>query len=229
MLGAYKRFGRGTGLFVELRTRFASCFEMLERHVPDSGTIVDLGCGHGLFTNLLALKSGMRSVVGVDPLVNRIGAARYVARDLGIGNVSFKQDWLENGSLEDCAAVTLLDVMCYLPFRKQEELLQRCYRGLRPGGVLIIKDADRSPAWKYCCFYVEETVKTRVRILFGSRVWDDLYSRGFYVPESATFSESLQARNWSVRVLRLDRGSYQPHVAYVCRKRPAGGRQAPAA
>ena len=40
-------------------------FDIIEKHVPKKGTIVDLGCGFGIFANFLAIQSDDRKVIGI--------------------------------------------------------------------------------------------------------------------------------------------------------------------
>ncbi len=51
-------------------------FGRLAEFVPLAGLIVDLGCGHGLFANALALESPERFVVGVEPMARKVALAR---------------------------------------------------------------------------------------------------------------------------------------------------------
>ena len=51
----------------------------IEAHVPTEGTILDLGCGHGVLANYLALRSPRRRVLGFDLSEHRIAIARSVA------------------------------------------------------------------------------------------------------------------------------------------------------
>src|SRR5207253_1937842 len=57
--------------------------------VPSSGRILDVGCGHGLFSNALALGSPDRQVLGVDPSGVKIAVAR--ASSAGLSNVRYVQ------------------------------------------------------------------------------------------------------------------------------------------
>ena len=47
-------------------------FTKIETFIPKKGFIVDLGCGHGLLTNLLGFTSDSREVLGLEINKNRI-------------------------------------------------------------------------------------------------------------------------------------------------------------
>ena len=218
IVSSYVEFGLGTSLFVSLRSCFFPYFELLESYLPDKGDIVDLGCGHGVFTNLIAMKSPHRQVIGIDPLEDRIEAARRVAKVNRIENVSFRKEWLGNFNLEGYQAITIIDVIYYLPFKDQKELLERCYRGLDQGGIFIIKDTSRKPTWKYGLFYLEEALKTRFKMVFGSPTWSKIFRGKFFVRGSDEFRQLLENERFATQAIHLDGWGYQPHVAFLCRR-----------
>src|SRR5438552_18552520 len=55
---------------------FLSDLAFIDRYVPRHGFIVDLGCGHGLFANLLVESSPGRRVLGIDFDERKIAVAR---------------------------------------------------------------------------------------------------------------------------------------------------------
>ena len=60
--------------------RWRTCpFAAVEPHVPKAGRIMEIGCGHGLFSLYLALQSPERSVTGVDVDADKIPVARRAA------------------------------------------------------------------------------------------------------------------------------------------------------
>ena len=56
--------------------------------VPARGRILDLGCGHGLFANLLATSAPERDILGVDPSSEKLRVARHSSR--GLSNVRYQ-------------------------------------------------------------------------------------------------------------------------------------------
>src|SRR4051794_21334132 len=55
--------------------------------VPADARVLDVGCGYGLFVNLLATGSAQRRIVGAEPDAQRVETARRCSR--GFENVSY--------------------------------------------------------------------------------------------------------------------------------------------
>lgn len=138
--------------------RFLTCpFGRVESAVPKSGVVVDFGCGHGLFANLLMVRSGARKVIGCDINGARINVAR-----LSIGGRNSICFTVSNEvvALPPCNAVTLLDVLHHVAPDLRLRLLQEAFQKLRPGGELVIKDIDKTPRFKYLWNYLHDWVRT---------------------------------------------------------------------
>lgn len=149
-------------LFVRARA-LLSDLPVLERHAPRAGRIMDLGCGHGLMANLLALGSAGRAVRGVDIAPEKIAAAR---RTVGTrANIRFDladatalaADGDEAGSY---AAIAVADVFYLIPPDDQRGLIATCHALLRPGGVFLWKSQVRHPRWKYAITWAQEWLMT---------------------------------------------------------------------
>lgn len=140
---------------VRLRGRFLlSDMDLIERHVPDGGSIVDIGCGHGIFSNLLALRRPGRNILGVDVDSEKIRHARTTLN--GRPNIDFIAANTFDFPLPECDAITIVDMTYLLPKDKQLKLLEICKRSLRPGGKLIWKTQERRRHWKYAFMHAQE-------------------------------------------------------------------------
>lgn len=161
---------RGAPLPVRLFTRgrvILSDLEFVERHVPRAGTILDLGCGHGLFANLMALRSSERKVIGVDLSPAKIGQARATIG--GRTNIEFIRGDMLELDLPACDVVTIVDVLYLLPRDEQLKILKACRRILKPGGWLVWKAQETTPRYKYYLTYCQELITTTIGITRGRR------------------------------------------------------------
>jgi SAM-dependent methyltransferase len=157
VVGLYPALSPWVRLYFALR--FLICpFRRVESAVPKSGVVVDFGCGHGLFANLLVVRSGARHVIGCDIDGARINVARSSIG--GRNNICFAVS-NEVVTLPSCNAVTLLDVLHHVAPDVRLRLLQETFQKLRPGGDLVIKDIDKTPRFKYLWNYLHDWLMTR--------------------------------------------------------------------
>jgi 2-polyprenyl-3-methyl-5-hydroxy-6-metoxy-1,4-benzoquinol methylase len=209
LAAALDRYRRETA-FVRLFTRGRSILAPLVQvadEVPGAGPILDLGCGHGLFTNQLALGSAERELLGVDPSAAKIAVARRASA--GLPNVRYLQGRAEDVAERNFRAVTILDVLYLLPDRQKLTVLERCRSLLAPDGLLLVKTNDTHPAWKYAVVRLEEELMVRA---LGFTLGGELHFRG-----TAEYLALLRLAGFESRVLNLDSWLPVPHRLYVCR------------
>lgn len=201
----------GDRLHVALRWRSAP-FPTVERAVPRSGRVLEVGCGHGLLAAYLALRAPLRQVTGVDIDAAKIALARAAASrlDPGEAELSFgvvEPDGVAPGPWD---AVVIADVLYLLPRPQRLELVDRCAEELAPDGRLVIKETDVEPRWKAELTRVQELVATRVLgITEGATVDFD--------PPSV-LAGHLAAVGFEVEGCRIDRGALHPHHLLVARR-----------
>jgi len=147
--------------------KLLSRLEFIERFVPYTGTVVELGCGHGLFSNLMALSSGHRTVTGIDLDDRKITVANATVRKRI--NIEFHHGDITKMSLPEYDAVTIVDVLYLLPVDEQKRVLDVCASILKPGGVLVWKAQERHPKWKYWLTYMQEYIATNVGVTKGKK------------------------------------------------------------
>ncbi|HEX9017101.1 MAG TPA: methyltransferase domain-containing protein [Chloroflexota bacterium] len=154
------------GIRAFVRARHLLCpLSDIEAQVPRAGRILDLGCGHGLFSALMALASPERSILGVDPSAAKLHVATTLAKKLP--NASFFQGTVEDVQDSGFDAVTIMDVLYLLPVPEKLKILRRCHELLRPGGRLVLKTNDTHPAWKFRWAWLQEVAMTRVGLTMG--------------------------------------------------------------
>jgi trans-aconitate methyltransferase len=177
-------------------------------YLPDTGVIIDLGCGHGLFTHLVARESPQREVYGVDLDARKI----EIAQQAVLPNLHFRVGDIADVEIPPAQAVTILDVFYLVPYDAQERLLKICWDRLASGGVLLLKDMAEKPRWKAWLNWVEEVLAVRVlRITLGG---------AFYFRPCAEWQALFRRFGFAVETIPLDRGYYHPHVLFVAHKNP---------
>ena len=196
---------------IHVRTRWRSCpFEAVTAAVPVEGRILDLGCGHGLFTLHLALGSATRALVGVDIDGDKLEVAKAAASSCA-PDVEFRLGTAEEVPAGPWDAVTVLDVLYLLDAEEQRRIVTDAAHQLAPGGVLVIKEMSRTPRWKFAWNRAQELLAVRVlRITAGHDMT--------FVPDDALPAWMLAAGLEVLTDQRVDKGYLHPHRLVVGRR-----------
>lgn len=197
-----------------VRIRWQTCpFEAVAADVPEAGRILDVGCGHGVFSAYLALQNERRRVLGIDVAEDKIlaaTAAADAAARKGRTNLRFNRADVEALPEGPWDAILVLDVLYLLQPERQQSLLERCAQALSPGGVLIVKEVADQPRWKAAWNRMQENFSVRVlRITRGERLC--------FLPP-ARHASWLAAQGLEVRERPLHKGFFHPHHLIVARR-----------
>jgi len=148
---------------VRLHTRVRSWTcpmgRVLER-APQAGRLLEVGCGHGLFSNAAALARPGLDVLGVDPDPEKV---RWAQATIGArGNVRFRCEGLAAVAERGFDAVAVLDVLYLVPWPAWPAFLGDLRERLRPGGRLLLKEVEPRPRWKFYRCVAQEAVSVRL-------------------------------------------------------------------
>jgi 2-polyprenyl-3-methyl-5-hydroxy-6-metoxy-1,4-benzoquinol methylase len=206
-LAAYRDAPPGDRLHVWIR--WLTCpFPPVVDVLPHSGRVLEVGCGHGLFSTYAARRLPGASVQGVDIDPDKIAVAQGSVSSGRPGFAVAESGVLPAGPWD---AVVLVDVLYLLDRAGQRALLESAAGVLAPGGVLVVKDMATRPRWKARLNELQETVSVRVlRITAGS-------ARFAFVEPDERASWLQAAGLVDVRARRLDRGRAHPHHLLVGR------------
>jgi 2-polyprenyl-3-methyl-5-hydroxy-6-metoxy-1,4-benzoquinol methylase len=188
------------------RVRAFTCpMQAVVARVPETGRLLEVGCGHGLFANQAALSNPALQVLGIDPSADKIRSAQATAA--GRAGVRFSAQSLESLAEGSFDAVAILDVLYLVPRSEWPAFLAGCRERLRPGGKLLLKEVDVRPRWKFYRCVLQESVSVRLlHITLG----------GAFAFASREEMAALlaQAGFTGVVVTDLGRGYWTPHVLY---------------
>jgi 2-polyprenyl-6-hydroxyphenyl methylase/3-demethylubiquinone-9 3-methyltransferase len=183
---------------------------VLNKYLPQNGVILDLGCGYGLISNLLALESECL-VIGVELSTSRIAAALQSIK--GRKNIKFYAADIARFDIPRCDAILLIDVLLMLPDAVKRIIADKAYEKLVDDGLLVVKDTDKSPRWKYVYTYLEECVKLNLGVGGHKTLRIPQYkSRNEFKSLFQEFGFSL------IEVTNIKSIMPYPGVIYVCRK-----------
>ncbi|MSR36306.1 MAG: class I SAM-dependent methyltransferase [Gemmatimonadetes bacterium] len=199
--------------FVRARLFSAPLAEMAARVPP--GLVLDIGCGHGALVSLMATDRPDRTVLGVDPDPRKVAwASASVGR---LPNVQVREGTGEAVlPAQEAAfdAVVVADVLYLLPVERWEAFLATALRLLKPGGVLLLEEAEGDRSWRHLKWTLQEFVM--VRVLRRTR------SSGGLALRPRSFTEDLLRRVGfdDVRSTTMSAGYTTPHLLMEAR-RPA--------
>jgi 2-polyprenyl-6-hydroxyphenyl methylase/3-demethylubiquinone-9 3-methyltransferase len=212
-LRCYRSEAPAIRLFVLLRHLLAP-LERIAREVPAAGEILDVGCGHGLFANLLALQSSDRLVLGLDPSKAKIEVARRSGR--GLPNVRYLLGHVEDVEQGRFAAITILDVLYLLPNPEKLALLRHCRRLIAPGGRLLVKTNDTSPAWRFAVTAAQEKLMVGLGLTHAD-------GPGLYFRSANENRALLREAGFESETLDLSSWLPYPHKLFVASPRTSYG------
>lgn len=140
-------WGRHANLLLFLVLRWVlTPYSAMEKRLPRSGKVLDLGCGHGLMTTLVALLNRGRSVEGWDHDTKRISIAHQMGASLS--NLGFKQAGVLDPINDSFRAVIMIDVLHYFREDEQIQILKQGWDALEPGGVLLFREINPAAGMK---------------------------------------------------------------------------------
>lgn len=202
-----RTIGKMLKLLPGLRLRFYVVFKSIifpfgkmEDSVPNEGNIVEVGCSYGLTAVYLALKSSKRDIMGIDINKERIDCANRVWKK--ISNVRFRLGNLLD-KVKKNQTVLAVDLLHHVPLEKQQQFFSDCYEKFDRTNILIIKEIDKRPFFKFLLNYVGDLLMN-----FGE----------FHFKSSKILKRELERIGFDVEYREIKHPLY-PHYVLICRKR----------
>jgi 2-polyprenyl-3-methyl-5-hydroxy-6-metoxy-1,4-benzoquinol methylase len=159
-------YPKGPALFRALqRYRPYICpFEALIPEVPKGATVLDIGCGGGLFLGLVDAVGLKPDGTGFDVSRPAIALAKDMAAEaknagarLDFQRLDADAPWPE-GQYD---VVAMIDVIHHVPPSAQEEVIRRASAKVKPGGVFLYKDMVKRPLWRAAANRLHDLVLAR--------------------------------------------------------------------
>ena len=192
--------------------RWASIpMETVQQELPSSGEILEVGCGHGLFSLTAALGSEDRRIIGTDIDGAKLVEARRAAQAAGLGQdrlefVQVESDWRPPVE-QTYGAVVIIDVLYLLGIAAALDLTAAAARVVQPGGTLLIKEMDTTRRAKSAWCSTQELISTKLtRVTEGETVE--------LVPLNA-IRTVMQEAGLDVTTRALDRHYVHPHALLI--------------
>lgn len=130
---------------LEIRAESPAQREMLEAYLgkvefPNNARVLEVGCGTGPVSRVLAQWPGVGEVVGSDPSSGLLEKARELSS--GTANLNFEEADGRALPFEEASfdVAVIHTVLCHVP--EPERAVAEAFRVLRPGGTLAVFDGD---------------------------------------------------------------------------------------
>jgi 2-polyprenyl-6-hydroxyphenyl methylase/3-demethylubiquinone-9 3-methyltransferase len=188
-----------------LAAAYRACFVNLGHFVDElrkyanPERILEIGCGEGSLTELLAGAFPCATITGID-ITPRVGRLfRGDSRRVEFFQVTPGEFAVSHPGSFDL--VVICDVIHHVPWSEHPLLLEQSLRALAPGGMLVLKDWERRMNLGHALCYLSDRWITgdRVRYRTAAEFRTLLYS---------VFSDSCIEREWRV-------GPWMNNVAFI--------------
>ncbi len=196
--------------FQILNQRFLS---EIGQYLPCRGTVLDIGCGFGLFSLYYAMQHPGLEIVGIDRNASRISQARLAAARLGISTVRYEVGDITDYTLtQQFEGAYMLDIVHHVPKEEVQPLISRVSERVAPGTCVLIKDIDAKPAYKRWFTWALDKLM-------------DFKTPVCYWP-AGELKPLIEEQNFQVFHHEIRDILPYSHILYICRRLPATARAA---
>lgn len=192
--------------------------------LPARARILDIGCGQGLLAALLGSLDGQSlaeqhwpagwapapahcQVHGIELMPRDVARAQQALAPLG-QRARFTLGDMCRTDFEPADAVVILDVLHYVPYEAQENVLHRVKAALAPGGTLLLRVGDAAAGLP---FRISNWVDLAVTFFRGHRL-SHLYCR-----KLADWQALLRAQGFEVETIPMHQGTPFANILLVAR------------
>lgn len=173
LLDFYRSISLRDKAYLPVRLLIAG-FDKILPLIPETGDILDLGCGYGLLTNLISISKPNCNALGIDPNKKRIETARLTQGDRK--NISFEIGLAQQLELgKQFNTIICCDVIHHIPEEDQIPVLERLSELLYPNGTLVLKEINNKPPLKFYTNYTQDMLVSGRPLHFRSRQeWENI-------------------------------------------------------
>jgi ubiquinone/menaquinone biosynthesis C-methylase UbiE len=129
-------------------------------HLPQDARVLDVGCGGGKFTKYIADQRPDLHIVGIDLSDPQLARASKLLRGYG-DRVRFELGDATQLKFPNASFDGVLSYGSIKHWTSQDAGLAECLRVLKPGGPLLVTEADRSATFEDCQRFVANYASPR--------------------------------------------------------------------
>lgn len=167
---ARRMYGQGSAVRRWMvRARPYICpFEEIIKQTPRGSTVLDVGCGDGLFLVTLADFGLISRGTGFDTSRVAIQSARLASGNLPASvalefiHWSVEQPW-PGGEFD---VVSMIDVLHHIPPEAKRAAVEQAAAHVKPGGLFLFKDIGEEPRWRAFLNSLHDLILTGERVTY---------------------------------------------------------------
>lgn len=228
-IAPYRPLGNFAWRFARGKLRGDPAFAgLLQRGLlPARARILDIGCGQGLLAALLGSLDGQSAaerhwpadwapapahsqVCGIELMPRDVERAQQALAHLG-ERARFTLGDMRRADFGQADAIVILDVLHYVAYEAQEDVLRRVKAALAPGGTLLLRVGDASAGLP---FRISNWVDAAVTFVRGHRL-SRLYCRTL-----AEWQTLLGELGFTVQAIPMHQGTPFANILLVARLAP---------
>jgi uncharacterized protein len=193
--------------YLKIKLKLEKNYELFNSLIPRNCSVMDIGCGFGFLSYMLTFVSPQRKVTGIDYDERKIMVAANCPSKSD--NQTFICADVLDVDFGQYDVFVLSDVLHYFNEEKQEKLIRKCIEHLKPGGMMIIRDADSSKKSRH--------LGTRYTEFFSTRSGFNKMGEGRLFFTSAQKIQSIVSDN-GLTLEIIDNTRLTSNVVFVIRK-----------
>ncbi len=193
--------------YTRVKLRLENNYGYINDCVPANADVIDIGCGYGLISYLLCFTSDRRNILGIDYDKDKIDIANNcISKN---NRISFIEADAVDFDYPGADVFLMNDVLHYISRENREKLFKRCVDKLRPGGMMIIRDADKDLQKRH--------LGTRYTEFFSTRFGYNKANGGKLYFFSGRDIKEMAARN-GMQFEVIDNTRLTSNLLYILRK-----------
>lgn len=199
-------------VFLYICTRLQlSPFDRVIDHVPENGTVLDVGCGYGSLLQVLYFAGRRHPLMGTDIDHEKLRIAQQF--NPAPEHIRYITDINAEAPKGSLSAIILCDVLYLLPDEEKKALVQSLLPYLGHNGALLIKTTNPGKKLKFWWTYFQEVLA--VKVLGWTKTE---HTRLAFIRDLDEFCGFLESLGLAVEQYPIDQGYFYPHILLVGKK-----------
>lgn len=192
--------------YIRIKVKMENKYKFFHRIIPSTAAITDIGCGLGPLSYMLMMLSEGRTVLGIDYDTDKIAVANhnFSCND----RIRFVCANAVTYDLPPSDVFILNDMLHYLDYASQEQLLSSCIARLLPGGMIIIRDGAAADTARHKLTRFTELLSTRL-LEFNKR------ENALYFPSHEQFTQI--AARYGMKIEQQANDRFTSNTIYIMR------------